>query len=144
MTAVVTKFPWNNMKYLLRWRYDFTAHNPKYGQWDREASLMTDMACYNLKSGLLRASIEGKDIVTREIVTLAEVDGHDFCLFQWMAIASGGSAFNLKGSHEMVKKNIGLKLVARDFFYEVYKTGLVQKLVRPEEDKKFHYAAYGR
>lgn len=138
------KFPWNELKYLLRWRYDFLSHKPKYGQWDREANLMTDMACFNLKEGLIRASVEGKDIKTREIVTLAEVDGHDFCLFQWMAVASGGSAFNLKGTHELVKKNVGLKLVSRDYFIEVYKTGLVQKLARPDEDKKFHYAAYGR
>jgi hypothetical protein len=140
----MVKFPWNNMKYMLRWRYDFLSNPTKYGQWDREANLMSDMACFNLKEGLVRASIEGKDIETREIKTLAEVDGHDFCLFQWMAIASGGSAFNLKGSHEMVKKNIGLKLVSRDKFIEVYKTGLVQTLDRPVEDKNFHYAAYGR
>lgn len=135
--------PLANAKYLLRWRYDFIAYNSKYGQWDREASIMTDMAAFNQKPGLIRASIEGKDIRTREIKTLAEVDGFDFCLFQWMAIASS-SGSGIKSSYQMVKKNIGLKLVTRNHFIEVYKSGVTKKILRTEEDKKFHFEQYGR
>lgn len=108
------------------------------GQWSRAATLETDMAYYQNKEGIVRASIEGKDVITREITTLAECDGWDWVNFQWMAIFAARS--DGVGQHH----HVGLKLVTREFWIEVYAKGGVRKLPRTEEDKNFHYATFGR
>jgi len=129
------------MKWLLRWRFDFISHPMKAGQWDRSATLMSDMACYNMKEGLVRASIEAKDIQTREVKTIIEVDGHNFCNFQWIAITRSPAilhgAMNIRGT------NVGLRLIARESSFEVYKDGTITIKERSEEDKKFNFAIYG-
>jgi hypothetical protein len=132
----------NSTKWLLRWRYDFISHPVKYGQWDRSATLMTDMACYNLKEGLIRASIEAKDILTREIKTIVEVDGQNFCNFQWIAITRSPAIHS--GTMNIRANNVGLRLIGRYTSFEVYKDGTVVMKERSIEDQKFNFAIYGR
>lgn len=128
--------------YLLRWRFDFANHPMRYGQWSRAATRPEDMAAFALKEGLVRASIEGKHIETREIKTLAEVDGWDYCVFKWMAAASG-PAF-VKGSVTLVSRILGLKIVAREREIEVYNNGQINIVPRAEDEKLIHYATYGK
>lgn len=126
------------MLYLLRWHFDYVGNLPKYGQWSRAASRQEDMAYCQNKEGLVRASVEGKNVVTREVVTLAECDGHDFVNFQWMA------EFRAKSDGSGTYHHVGLKLVTRENWVEVYTRGQVKIVPRTEEDKKFHYATFGR
>jgi len=124
--------------YLLRWRFDYLDRPTKYGQWSRAATLETDMAYFQNKEGLVRASVEGKDILTREIKTLAECDGWDYVNFQWMA------ELRMRSDGYGTSQHVGLKLVTRDFWIEVYARGNVLRVPRTEEDKNYHYATFGR
>ena len=108
--------------------------------WSLPAKNQQDMAAFSNKEGLVRASIEGKNFLTRNIRTLAECDGHDFNNFQWMAEFRSQGMFATTGVHQL----LGLKLVTRDLYMEVYSSGEVKILQRPEEDKKFHYETFGR
>ena len=127
------------MFYLLRWRFDYLDRPTKYGQWSRPATLVSDMAYAQHKEGIVRASVEGKDVETREVRILAECDGWDFVNFQWMAEFRAGS--DGYGSH----RHVGLKLVTRENWIEVYVRGGIVKVVpRTEEDKNFQYAIFGR
>jgi hypothetical protein len=128
--------------YLLRWRFDFLNHPTKYGQWSRSATRLEDMAAFALKEGLVRASIEGKHIETREIKTFAEVDGWDYCVFKWMAIASG-PAF-VKGSVTPVSRIVGLKIVAREREIDVLNDGTVTTAPRAKDEISINYATYGK
>jgi hypothetical protein len=124
--------------FLLRWRFDYADRPSKTGQWSRAATIETDMAYYQNKEGIVRASIEGKDVITREIKTLAECDGWDYVNFQWMDVVRGRS------DGLCTRQHIGLKLITRDFWVEVYAKGLIKKIPRTEEDKNYHYATFGR
>jgi hypothetical protein len=96
------------------------------------------MAYFQNKEGLVRASVEGKDILTREIKTLAECDGWDYVNFQWMA------ELRMRSDGYGTSQHVGLKLVTRDFWIEVYARGNVLRVPRTEEDKNYHYATFGR
>lgn len=130
--------------YLVTWRFDFSGDKPsRVGMWSMPAVLQSDMAAYVNKEGLIRASIQVKNCATREVTTLAEVDGWDFCNFEWIAQGRlpGGPGF---GSKQLQSQVVGLRLRARDSLYEVFTNGHVLKRVRREDDKKFHYAGYGK
>jgi hypothetical protein len=130
-------------RYLLTWRFDFSGDKPsKYGMWSMPAILQSDMAAFVNKEGLVRASIQAKDVATREITTLAEVDGWDFCNFEW--IAQGripGPGF---GSKPLQGQVVGLRLRARESSFECFVDGSVFVRGRSEADKKFHYAGFGK
>lgn len=129
--------------YMVRWRFDFAKRPSAVGFWGRPGDQKTGegLAAFANKEGLIRASIEGKDMNGGAIKTLIEVDGHDFCNFQWMAAAK----YALGGGHQVCPmKLLGMKLISREFEYWAFPTGLVHREPRPEEDKNYHYATYGR
>ncbi len=125
--------------YLLRWRFDFADRPSKMGMWSQSGTRDEDKASFVNTTGLVRASIEGKDIATREVKVLAECDGHDYVVFKWNAafISTGSFA---TGQHVLT----GLKLVTRDFELDVFPSGDVKILARAEDEKTIHYAAFGR
>ena len=127
--------------YMVRWRYDFADKPTRYGYWSRPGVGVEGSAWCANGPGLIRAAVEGKDANGGAIRTLHEVDGHDFCNFQWMAAALYGVG---GGDQVCPSKLLGMKLVSRDFEYWVFSTGLVHKEPRTAEDKSFHYATYGR
>lgn len=129
-------------KYVLRWRYDYSNAPAKYGIWSRPGNTPEVQAWRQNKEGLVRASIEAKDISTKEQRTLAECDGWNFVNFQWIAVASTPALF--KGSVTPLTRLVGLKLMTRESMVEVYDTGEIKVLPRSEEDKTFHYATFGR
>lgn len=127
-------------QFRLRWRFDFNGNRPSiYGQWDRDADRESEKACYQNKEGLVRASIEMKDRETLAVSTLAECDGWDFVNFQWLAEFRGNVKTG-KGFH----RHVGLCLVTRDFWNNVYYAGRIVQEPRTEEDKQYHYATFGR
>lgn len=129
--------------YMVRWRFDFLDKPTKVGFWGRPGDQKTGegMAAFANGSGMVRAAIEGKDCGGGAIRTLVEVDGHDFCNFQWMAAAK----YALGGGHQVLPvKLLGMKLVSREYEYWAFATGLVHREPRTEQDKSYHYATYGR
>jgi hypothetical protein len=98
------------------------------------------MACFQNKTGLVRASIEGKNIQTREFRVFAECDGHDFCNFEWLA----GVAAPLGVVGKLQGTNIGLVLVTAHERCTVEMNGDIRVSKRTEAEKKTHLAGYGR
>ena len=49
-------------KYDLRWRFDFSDGKVKYGKWSSPGSTDELKAYCNNREGLIRASIEGKNV----------------------------------------------------------------------------------
>ena len=130
-------------KTLVTWRFDFGNDKPmKMGMWSMPATRQSDMAAYVNKEGLVRASIQAKDFISRKVYTMAEVDGHDFVNFEWIAQGSiPGPGFRRTSLQGQV---IGIRLRARDCMYECFADGRVIKKIRPEADKSFHYAGFGK
>lgn len=126
----------NHDLYKLRWRFDYANRPSKCGQWSKPATRDEDMAARQLKDGLIRASIEGQDISTQEIFTLAECDGHDFCNFQWIS-----AQYGMSPGHAKI---VGLAIMTRNQVAQVFVDGSSKILERPENDKNYHYAIYGR
>lgn len=133
----------DDTKYMVRWRFDFADKPTKVGFWGRAGDQKTGegLAAFVNKEGLVRASIEGKDMNGGAIKTLIEVDGHDFCNFQWMAAAKYALG---AGDQVCPMRLLGMKLISRDFEFWTFPTGLVHREPRTVEDKSFHYAGYGR
>ena len=121
--------------YLLRWRFDFADKPVRYGMWSQAGTRDEDKASFVNTAGLVRASIEGKNVSTREIKTLAECDGHDYVLFKWNAAYISHGSFSA-GKHVLT----GLKLVTREIELDVFSTGDVRVEARPQEDINFNYA----
>ena len=130
-------------KYDLRWRFDFCDGRIKYGKWSSPGETNAVKACYNNGEGLLRACIEGKNVFDpSDVRPLVDCDGHSFVNFKWNAAAFVPG--NFKGTVQPRTVLFGLKLVTRDHEIDVFATGEVQAKTRSEEDKKFHYATFGR
>lgn len=90
----------------------------------------------------MRASIEGKNLVTKQTVTLAECDGHDYRNFQWLAISKVNPAFS--GAVTPQVHNIGMKLLTTDQEIMVLNDGHIQKRPLTEDEKKINFATFGR
>lgn len=129
-------------RYTLRWRYDFRDRPAVYGMWGNPGNGPGNQAWAQNKEGLSRAAVEAKDLDTKEIITLAECDGHDFRNFQWMAIAK--VPMNFKGQITPTSQLVGMKLLTTDFEISVFANGVVKKQPLPESEKKLHFATYGR
>ena len=130
-------------KYFLRCHFDFLNKPSWSSMWNDSGPNNCDKACFQNKDGLIRAAIEAKDIVTRQIVILAECDGTDFCNFQWEAIALGGSIFNSK-AHSAYGHNIGLSMITRKEKVKVFMNGDVKIEIRNEKDKLINFVSYGK
>jgi len=122
--------------YLLRWRFDFGNGKPsRMGMWSRPATRVEDQAVYVNKTGLVRAAIEAKHIVTREITTVSECDGHNFITFQWLSSARFSGI-----GYQLLSQNVfGLRLVSRDDFMDAHTDGTLRVTPRPEDQKNFNY-----
>lgn len=126
-------------KYLLRWRFDFAGKPSKIGMWNSDHS----KAWAINKDGLVRAAIEGKDIQTREILTLAACDGHDFCNFKWHGFIKHGSIGHGKTA-QFRPTLVGLILQTSDLDVMIMMNGEAMTKQRTEYDKQFNYAGYGK
>lgn len=126
--------------WLLRWRFDLPK-STKCGLWCSSGNTNEDKACFVNKEGLIRASIEGKNVKNRSLKSFCEIDGPNFCNFEWV----GATAIpGVSGGFKVQSKIIGLTLVSRDFRTTVYIDGRIEVKPRTEQDKKFHYAGFGK
>lgn len=131
-------------RFYVRWRFEYLdGKPPKYGMWSRPAD-KNDTAnqawCHN--KNVARAIIEGKDIRTKEVVSLVECRGDDFINFQWNAVARLNLGSNIGREYTPLTKLSGLKLVTRYKVFDVYETGEVVESVREEDH--YNYATFGR
>jgi hypothetical protein len=126
--------------YLLRWRFDFSGKPTVYGRWSAPATRDEEKAAFVNTEGLVRAAVEAKNPITYETLILAECDGHDYVMFKWNACLVGGINLAKGGRHVLT----GLKLVTTELEMDVYPSGEVAISKRTAEDKKFHYAGFGR
>lgn len=72
-------------RWQFRWRFEFASKPTKTGQWNG-ASRPEDMAAFVNKEGLLRAIVEGKHWLTKEVRWFAECPGVDFINFEHLAV----------------------------------------------------------
>ena len=126
-------------KFSLRWRFDFALSPSIYSCWDYSAPGFEAWR-YGQKEGLIRASIEGKNLLTREVMVLAECTNDDFCLFQWNAIA--GATLGHQG--KLQSYNVGLTMVMRRENVTILIDGSAQVTARSEAEQKAHYETFGR
>jgi len=128
------------VKYRVRWRFDFLDGTNAIGMWSLSTKNPVDQAWNKNKGGLLRASIEGKT-AEGEIITLAEVDGHDFCLFKWIAFATvpGGASGNITPIHALG----GLQIVTGSHNIFALQNGRVWVEECTADDKKIHMTLGG-
>ncbi len=124
-------------KYLLRWRFDFLNKPSVKGIW-----LSSHAPAWRVnKDGLIRAAVEGKDIRTRDVRTLAACDGHEFVNFKWHAIISHPV---VGGSGDYPGVPIGLILQTRSQDVLTLIDGRHAIKDRTQLDKEFHYAGFGK
>jgi hypothetical protein len=131
--------------YLVRWRYEWPDKPSKYGMWSNPGPKndLATKAWFHNKEGLTLAAIEAKNIETKEIKIIVACDGHDFVNFKWLAAASL-NPIGLKGSVTPLTRLLGLTLVTREYDYNVYHNGIVEKKARDPEEMKINYATFGR
>lgn len=128
--------------YKVTWKLEFINHPTKKGLWLKPYQDNSQNAHAQMKEGLVRASIIGKHFNGGEEETLAQCDGWDYCLFKWLALA--GAPGWAKGDLKLVSNNVGLCLVTREKEIKVFIDGSTSIIDRTHEDKKFHYATFGR
>jgi hypothetical protein len=124
--------------FLLRWRFDYPGKAPVIGMWNSSA-----IEAWNKnKEGLVRASVEVKDTVTKKTFTRVECDGHDFRNFQWLTLARVNP--NFRGSVTPRPEHIGLQLLTTDRKFTVLINGKVQTEFLTEDEKSLNFATFGR
>lgn len=131
-------------KYVLRWAIEYNdGCNARRGLWmDRAVGDEEHQAWRHCGPNVARAFIEAKDIVTRKVHVIAEVNGQDFRFFQWLGVhATTFSGYKIQGVAERIT---GLKILGRDEAAEVFADGTVRLVSLSQDDLKFHFAAYGR
>ena len=108
--------------------------------WSNPGLRDEDKASFVNTTGIVRASIEGKHAVTREVKTLAECDGHDFVVFKWNAsyVFANGNPSN------GFTTTTGLKLVTRNLELDVWPSGDCSVTQRQNDEKNINYAAFGK
>lgn len=119
--------------YKLRWRYDFAQRPSRHGMWSLPAQTTEDMAAFQNKEGLIRASIEGQDVRTSEIKTFAECDGWDFLNFQWIAARFG--------LYVGADKIVGIKLITRNLNIAVFANG---EILQNPRTLNINFATFGK
>ena len=131
-------------QWLLRWCFEYSDHKPtKYGMFSTPGTFDSEKASKQSKENLLFAKIEGKNVLTREIVPLAVVDGHEFVNFQWVSSSSVGG-FRLKGSVTLAQKIIGMTLVTREKNITIYTNGQAKIEDHNIDYSKVHLSGFGR
>lgn len=129
-------------KWLMRWRFDFANKPSKFGMWNSPGPRQhgAHAAWSTNKEGLVRASIEGKDIYTREVRTLVACDGHNFVNMKWHAEIrhSVGAYGHFPG------KPIGMILQTRDEDVLYLMDGQWGRRPRTAQDQDFNYAGFGK
>ena len=76
-------------RYRLRWRFDYANGTTAKGMWHLPQGNPEGQAAIAYNTSVIRASIEGEDCETFEVMIMAECDGHDFVSLKWMKLVVG-------------------------------------------------------
>ena len=122
---------------MLRWRFDYSDGRPSaVGEWNDTSE---GKAAFTSKTNLRRAAVEAYDpAACAGVVTAAECDGWDFVNFGWVAVFD---ALALSSGENRV---VALALTTREEIVEVGFSGTGSRRARAEDEKKIHYAGFGR
>lgn len=123
--------------YRLRWRFDFADKPTKYGLWNLSSNNPSDQACYVNKNGLVRASIEGENVITYELKTFFECDGHDYVTCKGEAFVRVSNVLGFNGKHQPRVNISGISFITRDKRVTVHCNGDVESRDLTAEEKKF-------
>lgn len=125
-------------KFNLRWRFVYKDKPDRFGVWDYAGECPTTRASCQSTQGLARAIVEGKNILTRETVVLADISGQDFMLFQWIKVDhfSGG------GLTPSAQYMVGMKVVTRYGNIIVNNDGTLNRTPLSVADRTINFAAY--
>ena len=129
--------------FLLRWRYDFSDGKVIAGMWSNPGKNQANQAWFHNKEGMIRASIEAKDLATSLISTVAECKGEDFRNFQWMAAAKV-KPLGIGGEYSPQSTILGLRLLTRNNAVEAFVNGTGNTRPLTEGEKKIEFATYGK
>ena len=131
--------------YLLRWHFEYSDHKPaKYGMWSNPGEFESEQAWCQSKENLLVARIQGKDVVTRQIVDLARCPGADFVNFQWIAAAVQRGLRLAPGGSVMPKRIIGLMIVTRNQKIKIYDNACCEIEEHNIDYSRIHLSGFGR
>jgi len=125
-------------KYLLRCCFDYVSRPTWKSQWNNTDGGECNKAWFNNKSGVVNAYVEGKDVITKEIIRMIEVTGDKFCNFEWVAL----TVAPLQGSITIAGENVGLTIVTPDHRVTVFCDGALD--IKDRDDKDFNFATYGK
>jgi len=110
-------------RWLFRWRFEFAGNSPtRIGGWF-PATRYEDMAAAVNKEGLIRAIIEGKNFMTKEVKSFADCPGYDFINFQHLALY-------INSAGKVTQRTHGMRLIQRQGLVNCYETGLVEYVKR--------------
>jgi hypothetical protein len=126
----------------MRFRFEYSDGKPTMlGKWNDTNKHAKKQAWSVNRTGLSRVMIEARNIETGEIKVVVDCPGHDYRFMQWRAVRS----FNLNAlSNQTLTRNIGLVLWTSSKKIYVYNWGKVEIEELSIDDKKYHFAAYGR
>ena len=110
--------------------------------WGNPGRSRANQAWTQNREGLVRASIEGKDLVTKEIVTLAQCDGHNFRTFQYIAVARAPAL--ITGTIQPMTQLVGMKILTTDYELIVLDTGETGKAKLKDSERNLNFATYGK
>lgn len=141
MLSIVNQRKFYEEKYLLRWRFEYKDHAPRYGAWSSQGTTKELYAWCQPKENLSVAIIEGKDVKSRLIKPLLVCEGHNFVNFEWVAFAS----IAMQGSQKVTGSIQGLTIVSRDMRATIFIDGSSEIRRRTNDEiEKIKYAAYRR
>jgi len=133
--------------YRLRYRFEYFDGKPTvFGKWDHSGDHAANQAWTQKRDGLARVIIEGKHNVTKETVSIVDCSGQDYRMLQWIAAGFLGSRQlkNCGNGITPATRNIGLALWTADKKIAVFNNGVVHVEELNEQEKKYHFATYGR
>lgn len=132
------------VRYDLRWVLEYQDGKVKRGMWSNPGNQKdpSTQAWAQKREGVIRASIEGKDIRSNEIRTICECKGEDWVMFKW--IASASMSFATIGKQVPIHRLMGIMLVTRDQEISVPPSGKFLVKERSRQEQLAHYGSFGK
>lgn len=125
-------------RWRLRWRFDLGNGKRRVGIWDASSTAAVDAAWAIDKTGLRKAAIEAENVLTHELWTPLEMDGHDYAFCQWEAFARSPSLGNFD-SVQLITKIAGLTMYTNDERLTVWVDGSITRHPLTDDERAFKF-----
>lgn len=128
--------------YDLRYRFEYSDGKPTIlGKWNDTNKHAKKAAWAVNRNGLSRVMVEARNIETGEIKVVVDCPANDYRFLQWRAVRSINP---MQLSQQTLTRNIGMVLWTSAKKIYIYNWGKVEIEELNEDDKRYHFAAYGR